>query len=53
MIDVAARATNGVKILGRKTTRLEIVRMFKNHLTRLWKTLNVRFHLLILVSYLI
>jgi hypothetical protein len=42
MIDVAARATNGVKIPGRKATRVEIIRIFKNHLTKLKKTLNVR-----------
>ncbi|KAG1888027.1 uncharacterized protein F5891DRAFT_966302 [Suillus fuscotomentosus] len=41
MIDVAARATNGVKIPGRKATRAQIMRMFKNHLTKLKATLNV------------
>ncbi|KAG1877868.1 hypothetical protein DFJ58DRAFT_644237, partial [Suillus subalutaceus] len=40
MIDVAARATNGVKIPGRKATRAEIMRMFKNHLTKLKEKLN-------------
>ena len=42
MIDMAARATNGVKIPGRKATHAEIMRIFKNHLTKLKKTLNVR-----------
>ncbi|KAG1796005.1 uncharacterized protein HD556DRAFT_1234915, partial [Suillus plorans] len=41
LIHVASRATNGVKIPGRKGTRAEIMRMFKNHLTRLRTTLNV------------
>jgi hypothetical protein len=41
MIDITARATNGVKIPGRKATRNQIMRMFKNHLTKLKKTLNV------------
>ncbi|KAG2032844.1 hypothetical protein BDR03DRAFT_840681, partial [Suillus americanus] len=40
MIDVAARATNGVKIPGRKATRAEIMRMFKSHLTNLKEKLN-------------
>jgi hypothetical protein len=42
MIDVAARATNGVKIPGRKSTRAEIKRTFKEHLTKLKARLNVR-----------
>ena len=41
MIDVASRATHGVKIPGRKATRAEIIRTFKNHLTRLRDKLNV------------
>ena len=41
MIDVASRATHGVKIPGRKGTRKEIIRTFKNHLTQLKKKLNV------------
>ncbi|KAG1765529.1 hypothetical protein EDD22DRAFT_760055, partial [Suillus occidentalis] len=41
MVDVASRATQGIKILGRKATRAEIMQMFKNHLTRLKKKLNV------------
>jgi hypothetical protein len=42
MIDVASRATNGVKIPGRKATRGEIKRLFKDHLVRLKAQLNVR-----------
>jgi hypothetical protein len=42
MIDIAARATNGVKIPGRKATRAEIKQMFKDHLTNLKAKLNVR-----------
>jgi hypothetical protein len=42
MVDIAARATNGVKIPGRKATRTEIMRMFKDHWTKLKKKLNVR-----------
>ncbi|KAG1801824.1 hypothetical protein EV424DRAFT_1331604, partial [Suillus variegatus] len=42
MVDVASRATQGVKIPGRKATRAEIMRMFKSHLTKLRKKLNVR-----------
>lgn len=41
MIEVAARATNGVKIPGRKATREEIMRMFKNQLTYLRTRLQV------------
>jgi hypothetical protein len=42
MIDVAAHATNGVKIPGRKATRAEIMQIFKNHLMKLKTTLNVQ-----------
>ena len=42
MIDIAACATDGVKIPGRKTTQAEIERMFKDHLTELKAKLNVR-----------
>jgi hypothetical protein len=42
MIDIAARATNGVKIPAQKGTRSEIMQMFKNHLTTLKVRLNVR-----------
>ena len=41
MIDLTARATCGVKIPGRKSTRTEIGHMFKNHLTKLKSQLNV------------
>ncbi|KAG2087063.1 hypothetical protein BD769DRAFT_1373243, partial [Suillus cothurnatus] len=41
MIDVASRSTQGVKIPGRKATRAEIIRVFKNHLTKLKNKLNV------------
>jgi hypothetical protein len=44
MIDVASRATNGVKIPGRKATRGEIKHMFKDHLTKLKARLNVSTH---------
>ncbi|KAH7902998.1 hypothetical protein BJ138DRAFT_1021270 [Hygrophoropsis aurantiaca] len=41
MIDVASRATNGVKIPNRKATRDEIMNMFKKQMTRLKDKLNV------------
>ncbi|KZP15903.1 hypothetical protein FIBSPDRAFT_749459, partial [Athelia psychrophila] len=41
MIDIASRATNGVKIPNRKATRLAIIRMFKSQLSNLKKRLNV------------
>ncbi|KAH9981726.1 hypothetical protein BJV77DRAFT_955093 [Russula vinacea] len=41
MIDIAACATNRVKLPGRKSTRAEIIRLFKNHLTSLKSRLNV------------
>ncbi|RPD52271.1 hypothetical protein L226DRAFT_447447, partial [Lentinus tigrinus ALCF2SS1-7] len=41
MIDIAARATDGVKIPGRKTTRDEIIRMFKCNLAKLRDRLKV------------
>lgn len=41
MITVASRATNGVKIPGRKLTRAEIQKMFKAHMTDLKSHLNV------------
>jgi hypothetical protein len=50
MIDIAARATNGVKIPGRKATRAEIKQVFKDHLTDLKAKLNVRRFLQILVQ---
>jgi hypothetical protein len=41
MINMASRATNGVKIPGRKATQGEIKRMFQEHLTKLKAQLNV------------
>jgi len=35
MIDITAKATNGVNIPGRKSTRAAIKQMFKDHLTTL------------------
>ncbi|KAI0264290.1 hypothetical protein BGY98DRAFT_890875, partial [Russula aff. rugulosa BPL654] len=42
LIDVASCATSGINIPGRKATRAEIIRMFKNHLTMLKAQLKVR-----------
>src|SRR6266481_3344751 len=47
MIDVAAHATNGVKIPRRKATCVEIMHIFKNHLAKLKQTLNVQLFFLI------
>ncbi|KAG1822934.1 uncharacterized protein BJ212DRAFT_1263646 [Suillus subaureus] len=44
MVDVASRATQGVKIPGHKATHAEIMCMFKSHLTKLRKKLNVHCH---------
>jgi hypothetical protein len=41
MINIAARATDGVKIPGRKQTRQEIIDTFKTRLTKLRDRLNV------------
>jgi hypothetical protein len=41
MIDVAARATDGVQIPGRKATRTEIMNLFKEQMSRLKERLNV------------
>ncbi|KAI0686300.1 hypothetical protein C8T65DRAFT_525276, partial [Cerioporus squamosus] len=41
MIDIAARATEGVKIPNCKTTRREIINMFKCNLTKLRDRLQV------------
>jgi hypothetical protein len=41
MINVAARATNGVIIPDRKVTREEIIDMFKKQMTALKERLNV------------
>ncbi|TFK58436.1 hypothetical protein BDN72DRAFT_782099, partial [Pluteus cervinus] len=43
MINVASRATNGVKIPGRKATRDEIINMFNSQIQHLKSRLNVRF----------
>ncbi|OJT04203.1 hypothetical protein TRAPUB_5111 [Trametes pubescens] len=40
MIDIAARATDGVKILNCKQTRREIIRLFKKNMTQLREKLN-------------
>ena len=42
MIDVAAHATNGVKISSGKLARAEIKQMFKGHMRMLKARLNVR-----------
>ena len=42
MIDLAARATNGVKISSGKSTRAEIKRTFKEHMRMLKARLNLR-----------
>jgi hypothetical protein len=41
MIDIAARATNGVIVPNRKTTRREIMNLFKKNLSNLRERLNV------------
>jgi hypothetical protein len=41
MTNIATRATDGVKIPGRKQTRQEIIDMFKARLTDLHNRLNV------------
>jgi hypothetical protein len=41
-MEIAARATRGVKLLSRKQTRDEIMRMFREHMTGLKERLNVR-----------
>jgi hypothetical protein len=52
MIDIASRATNGVKIPGRKATRNEIKSLFKKHLTDLKARLNVGLPLYFCQTYL-
>jgi hypothetical protein len=44
MINIAARATNGITIPNRKATRREILDMFKNQMTHLKERLNVFIH---------
>jgi hypothetical protein len=41
MIDIAARATKGVKNLNRKQTREEIITLFRNQMKKLKDRLNV------------
>jgi hypothetical protein len=41
MIDTAARATNGVKIPGRRQTRQAIINLFKRNLMKLHERLLV------------
>ena len=41
MIDIASRATRGVKLPSRKQTRKEIIRQFKTQMTALKERLNV------------
>ncbi|KAG2060943.1 hypothetical protein BDR06DRAFT_871193, partial [Suillus hirtellus] len=52
MIDVASRATQGVKIPGQKAMCAKIIHVFKNHLTKLKKKLNVCTILHSICSYL-
>lgn len=51
MINVAARATNGVKISGGKSTRAAIKQIFKEHLRNLKARLNVKFSYIIILSH--
>ena len=46
LINVAARAPDGVSIPGRKQTRNEILDAFKSHLTELRERMNVGQHFL-------
>jgi hypothetical protein len=41
MINIASHAIQGVKIPGQKATHVEIMRMFKNHSTKLKAKVNV------------
>ncbi|KAG2098456.1 uncharacterized protein F5147DRAFT_557572, partial [Suillus discolor] len=43
LVDVASRATNGVKIPDRKVTRAEIIAMFQKQMKHLRERLNVGF----------
>ncbi|KAG2347329.1 hypothetical protein BDR05DRAFT_876262, partial [Suillus weaverae] len=43
MVDIASRATMGVIVPNQKTTRCEIINMFKQQLTKLREQLNVGF----------
>ncbi|KAG2369248.1 hypothetical protein BDR07DRAFT_1371562 [Suillus spraguei] len=53
MIDMAAHATNDIKIPGRKATCAEIMCIFKNHLTKRKVTLNVCLLILTISPYII
>ena len=53
LIDVASRATNGVKIPGRKATRAEILCLFKDHLVQLRAEFGVRVSFCILTCFLL
>ncbi|KAJ7935040.1 hypothetical protein B0H13DRAFT_1591253, partial [Mycena leptocephala] len=44
MIDIAARAKEGVRIPGRKSTRAEIIDLFKRRMEQLKEKLNVRIY---------
>lgn len=48
MINIAARATDGVKVPDRKTARKDIISLFKKQVTNLKVHLNVRESLLLL-----
>lgn len=43
MIDIAARATDGVRVPNRKQTRRAIIETFKRNLTKLRERLNVQY----------
>ena len=53
LIDVASRATNGVKLPDQRRTRDEIKRLFKEHMIKLKAELNVNFFPLTSRSFLI
>ena len=56
MINIAARATNGVKIPNRKDARKQIIELFKRNLSSLRERLTVRLdflHTLLMSSILI
>jgi hypothetical protein len=53
LIDVVSRATKGVNIPGRKAMRAEIMRLFKEHLTKLKAQLNVRIYSIDTYSFLL
>ncbi|KAJ7808037.1 hypothetical protein B0H14DRAFT_2380921, partial [Mycena olivaceomarginata] len=51
MIDIAGRATNGVKIPGRKATRQEIIDLFKKQMENLRVRINVSIPLVFYSMY--